>query len=129
MLILLADLEGLLQDVLVADDAHIWILWLVLVLDDLLGLVDGHLLDHVGQELHSLIRREHLGAYRLALDTTSFSSSTDAHSARIQRALHEFATLGREFLARHLHILQIRIDLSSDCREQVAQLVHLELHL
>ena len=48
VLVLLTDLEGLLQNVFVADDAHIWILRLGLMIDNLLGLVNGHLLDHIG---------------------------------------------------------------------------------
>ena len=99
------------------------------MLDNLLGLVDGHLLDHIGQKLHSLIRREHLGTHRLAADATGCSGRTHAHPARIQRAFHEFAALSRKLLARHLHVQQARIDLSPYCREQITQLVHLELHL
>ena len=98
------------------------------MLNNLLGLIDGHLLNHIRQKLHSLIRRQHLGTHRLTAYTTGFTGRTHAHPTRIQRAFHEFATLGRELLARHLNVRQIRIDLSSNCREQITQLVHLELH-
>ena len=56
--LLIAKLQGLLQDIFIADHAHIWVIVLnSLVVNDLLSLVDGHLLDDISQELHSLIWR------------------------------------------------------------------------
>ena len=49
MLVLLADLKGLLKDVLVADHAHVWILLLRVCLLNDLSLVHSHLLHDVGE--------------------------------------------------------------------------------
>ena len=58
ILLLVAELQGLLEDVLVADHAHVGIRSLLLVIcrDDLLGLIDCHLLNHVCKQLDCFVR-------------------------------------------------------------------------
>ena len=108
----LTDLQRLLQDVLVADHAHVRI-----VRFNLLGLVHGHLLDHVSEKLDCLIWGEHLRAdgLLLAWSPTGFQApATHSHTcSSIKRALHELATLGRELLTAHLDVSQVCIDFAA----------------
>jgi len=78
MLVLLADLKGLFEDVLVRNDAHVRVITILLLLlnNHLLSLVYSHFLDYVGKQLDCLVGWEHFCVYMF----DALSSITLHHS-------------------------------------------------
>ena len=101
MLILVANLQSLLQYVLIANHADVRVLiatdraiLCVSIAYDLMRLIDSHLLNDVRQQLYSLIWRKHLSKWLpiWSIAITSRSCST-GHLANIHCALHKLASM------------------------------------
>lgn len=134
-ILLVAELQGLPQNVLITDDTHVRVVVLccpLVINNDLLSLIDCHLLNNVCQQLHRLVWRKHFSTDRLLSNGTAhvqLRSVARSHRPSIQCTLHEFAALGLEIVAASLNFSQVRVHFAiAACSKQVRQLVHFELH-